>query len=505
MAYSQQSPNTGTPTNDSGGLNAQIEQRKIWKRGVDIYEQSSDFFAPMEGGNKRSVIVTETDTSKGKGQKIKFTNMSGFYREGKRREELFEASTDFEEIYLNEYEMDVDYLRHAVRVSDRMEEFMGMRGEIKTGLPTELGKWLGRMKTEFMFMQFLNENNTAVNADQDASDSYIFAGEKGGLDSLVSSDVLQWDEVVSMGNRMKRAGGQPALVGKSGQNQIYRNCVVATNDALYSFETDTTYKNYLKDTNSEAQAKMLFDGGYVDIRGNIVKEYVPIDHDGYGAVASPLNPKAYLGSAIPSGNDAIVDILGGGDSTGADLTNRMYFKYFPRYAFPFLDGTTLAVSGDHYALIVNPADGTSEANKWGLVKYNVNNGNKLTITERLSGAAETGTLKNTVGTATFGAGEWIADKATDEYKLGALVLPCNSSGVPFGYSLMLGANAAYRGYGKWRNERTEEIHNGGFVKDIFVTSVFGQRPRLDRKLRMPSVTVLTHALEYSGVPLPVVS
>ena len=50
-----------------------------------------------------------------------------------------------------------------------------------------------------------------------------------------------------------------------------------------------------------------------------------------------------------------------------------------------------------------------------------------------------------------------------------------------------------------------QIHEGGFVKDMFVTSVFGQTPRTDRLGRAPAVLKMKHALAYAGVPTPIVS
>jgi len=92
-----------------------------------------------------------------------------------------------------------------------------------------------------------------------------------------------------------------------------------------------------------------------------------------------------------------------------------------------------------------------------------------------------------------------------------LILPCNAKGQVFGDSLMLYANAALRGYGKYRNERSVEQKEGGdegtmaFIRRIFVTSVFGQCPTKDRQLRCPSVLRLRHAIQYAGVPLPIVT
>ena len=69
---------------------------------------------------------------------------------------------------------------------------------------------------------------------------------------------------------------------------------------------------------------------------------------------------------------------------------------------------------------------------------------------------------------------------------------------------MLGCGAAVRGYGKYRNKRTQQEHEGGFITDRFITSVFGQAPRQDRLGRVPAVTRLRVAVRLPGVPLPVV-
>ena len=129
--------------------------RELWRKGVEVFEQTTDFFAPMEGG-ANAIIETITDTSKGRGQKITFTQMAGLYMEPKLGDELFEDGDDFEEIKIHTYSLNVDYLRHGVRYTERSEEFMGMRGEIAVGIPEQLGKWMGRQKSEKMFMMFLH-------------------------------------------------------------------------------------------------------------------------------------------------------------------------------------------------------------------------------------------------------------------------------------------------------------------------------------------------------------
>lgn len=489
-----QSPNTG----DTLATMSPGAVRKLWQKGVDIFEQSSDFFTEMEGPSKRSVIQTKTDTSKGKGQKITFTVLSGFYSEGKTGEQLFETQDDFEEALISDYEMEVDFLRNATRWTERTEEYMGMRGELVGGLPEELGKWLGRMKTERLFMMFNHKGATG---------NYIFANGKASADALVAADVLDYDEIVAMNTQMKRLGGKPAIAGKMKNGMpIFRQCVVATTDALYSLELDSNYKQILREAGNRGEGNYIFQGGYTDVRGNIIKEYNPIDHDGEGAIGSPLNPKAELGEAITAANTAPT-IKGGGNATAAAKTKVKYFKWFPNYAYTFQPDDILSVASSpdpFYILIVNPPDGSANANKIGMYECTINNGNTLTVTKRLRAAAASGTAAvTTIGDVTWDTGVW-SGFHTDSHPAGATILLCNKKGQPIGRTLMLGAAAAMRGYGKYRNRRSEEKHEGGFVKDVFITSVFGQEPRQDRRGRCPGFMHLTHAVQYAGLPVPTV-
>lgn len=469
-------------------------QRKLWKRGAEIYEQTHDFFQQMEGPmRRRSIIATETDTSKGKGQKITFTNLSGFYGEGKSGEGLFETKDDFESLLINDYELVVDYLRNATRWSARSEEFMGMRGELAMHIPSQLGEWMGRMKSERMFMMFNKKG---------ANGNYVYANGKGNSDELVSADTLNYDEIVVLNTQMKRMGGKPAHLGKTRNGRpLFRQCVVTTSDALFSLELDPSYKQIMRDAGARGDANYIFDGGYTDVRGNVLKEYVPIDHDGDGPIGSPINPKAELGEEIAANNNAPT-IKGGGNENAAAKAGIRYFKWFPRYAYEFQPEDKYDISKDDahfYVLIVNPPGGAN-GNKIGMYRCTVNDGNKLTVDQRLR-SADSGSAKKTVGDVTWNTGAW-SGLHTDSHPVGSTIVLCNKKGVPLGHSLMLGAGAAVRGYGRDRNHRTSEKHNGEFIMETYIRSVFGQEPRRDRRGRCPGFVHLTHAIQYAGLPIP---
>lgn len=479
------SPNTG----DSLSAAAPNAVRKVWQRGVDIFEQSEDFFRPFEGKSRMSLIQSRTETSKGRGQEIEFTVMAGLYGEPHMGDELFDDGTDFETINMDSNSLVVDYLRHAVRYTERMEEKMGMRGEIAVGLPEELGKWLGRQKTEKLFMMYLHRGT---------ADNTKYAGGRGGVDSLTETDVLDYDEIITLTPQLKRLGGMPAFVGRDmAGNNIHKYCVVATTDALFSLELDPTYKQKLMDSDSRGAGNYIFKGGYHNLRGQIIKEYCPIDHDGWGPIGSPLNPKAELGTAVTAGTTTF-DVKGGGTAVAAAMTAVFFFKWFPKYDYKFLPGDTLDTSGDpsFYIAIINPDDGTATANKFGFYKISANDGHKLTVEERLGAGADSGIRSAQVGNVA-----WDAAVNTDAHPIGSTILLCNANGVTRGRTLMLGQRSARRGYGKWRNRRTEEEHEGGFVRDIFMTSVFGQEPVLDARSRAVGYKVLESALQIAGVPL----
>ena len=481
---------------DSGAV------RELWSKGVEVYEQTTDFFSPMEGGND-AVIQTINDTSKGRGQKITFTQMAGLYNEPKHGDELFNDGDSFESIKLHTSDLMVDYLRHGVRYTERAEEFMGMRGEIAIGIPRELGKWMGRQKSEKLFMMFLHKGG---------AENHIYAGNKASMADLVSADTLDWDTVVAANTQLSRLNGMPAKVGtdKNG-NPINRYVVVATTDSLFSLEQDGDFKDAQENAGPDGYDNLMFRGGYSDIRGNIIKKYNPIDHDGFGAIASPLNPKAILGRGTANGFTAVTGgtalrIYGGGSTAAADLTEKAYFKYFPLYAFKFLATETLVLanslygSGNFYVAVFNHPNAPTDAGKFGLYVVSANSGNLLTVADKFQAADAA------PGAAWAGSPAWDAALHTNTHDAGyASVYLVNASGVPLGHTLFLGKQAARRGYGKHRNMRSADEHEGGFVKDVFVTSVFGQEPCEDAAGRRPGYLVITHAVQYAGVPFPTVS
>ena len=485
---------TATNTGSSLSTMAPNSVRQLWHKGVLVGEQTADFFASLEGMRKDSPIRAVTDTAKGAGQKITFTTRSGYYGRGKQGDAMFTALSDFEKTKLSDFELKVDWLRHATSMNERAEEVMGLRDEIASGDNVELGKWLGRKKSDQMFglFQLLLP-----------SDNVLVASAKT-LNTLGSADTLDWSEIVRMGTTLQPLGGRPANILRKGvqADPVHSNIVIGTVPALSSLKLDSSYLTLRAQAEVRGGENTIFGGGYCNVDGHVIREYNALDHDGVGAVGSFMNPRAFLGVPITAGNTA-VDITGGGaDNTTNAETGVDFFQYFSGFAYPFLQNVTGTAydpgSTTRYVIIYNKTG--ANAGKWGFYSYTTgNNGQKITMVNRLRATASDAAV------STLGGVTWDAAVHTDAHPTGSIVIQANAKGVPIGSTLMLGASAAVRGYGKYRGQNMLQKQEGGFITERYIVSVFGQALYKDRAGRVPSVIRLDHAVSYPDLKLPTVS
>lgn len=505
-AFSIDSPNTGTT------ISAQITSAQLWSKAVQVHEQNNDYWLPFEGSEgSDNVITAVTDTAAGAGQKITFRKMAGLYAEPHEGDEQFDDDTDFEALKFGQHSLTVDWLRHAVRYTERAEDLVGIRGEISSNVPEQLGSWLGRIRTERLDMRAIL---SSPSANRLVANGHTF-------DTLVSADSLNWNQIVALGAQMQRLNGKPAMMATRNGQQIPRYLISATKDALYSLETDSTYQSILQYAGERGGGNDLFSGEYSDVRGHIIRPRRVVLHDGNGPLGSPLNPIMKLAVARLEAATTLT-LLG-----HASNTTIKYTKWFPGYAYRLrvgevVDPTSLTTTvdsasvslnhpcggvGTYYALVVNPPDAAVDPGKVGMISYTAsqNDGNKITFTSRLSDGIDAPTGRHTtVGAVTYNSG-WPVGTWTDNFAVGALVIPCNSKGQAWGISIFSGANAFLRGYGKYRRRRDERVVEPGFSRDVFMTSVFGQDIVKDAAGNAPGFSLLIHAIKYAGVPLPTVT
>jgi len=472
--------------NNATAIANQITAPTLWQKAVDMYEENSDFWQTYEGSGESNVILTNNDLNAGDGTTMKIRVESGYYNEPHYADETFDDEADFEEDLFANYELTLDVIRHGSSGSERAEEKMGLRGAIGRQ-SKKLGNWMGRIKTENLDMMFVNKV---------LSTNKIRPNGKT-LDTIATADGLSLNFVSTAAGLLRRLGGQRAKTGTMANGAPSRKLVlVACSDACAVLRQDTAWQTIVSNASDRGKSNSLFKGVIDELDGIAVVEREVIDHDGEGAIGSPMNPRALLGNAIASGSGAL-NITGGGNATSAAKTQKLYYKYFPNYLYKFSDGTLVTANGlSNYCIIVNPPNAATDPNKYGMYKYTTgNDGNKIAVTQRLAGAIA-GIAHTTVGTVV-----WDATKHTDVHPAGALVLPCNAKGEPLGYSFLLGAAAALRGYGKFRNRLDTEMTEGNYWTKKFIRTYMGQKIREDRLGRQPGLVVLEHALHYKDLPL----
>jgi hypothetical protein len=485
MAYDQVSPNTATTLGTTPLGNA-ANIRQLWRKGAMLAEQNEDFFMEMESRSETGHIWSQTDLSKGQGSIMNFTTQSGFYGKGKRGDALFENSGDFETIRQGNFKLKIDFIRNAVRTNKRMEEILGMKGDIESGVNVELGKWLGREKTKEVFALFFHKLPEA---------NVVFAGGKT-LDTLKSADIFRWQEAVTAGHTLLPLGGLPANIAKRGsKSPIYSQSFISSTTALMGFKLDSGWQTVLQNGDKRGAGNTIFAGGYPSIDGHTIVPYNPIIHDGVGPMGSFINPQAFLGNAALTAGTTARVVYGGGNAD--DHAEADFFQYFAGAPYSFVDtgAITPEAALTKYFVIYNLTG--ADAGKWGMYGYTGgNDGNKITSTIHL-GATVAGVQNTTVGGVVYDAA-----LNTTAHPLGSMIIPVNSFAVPIGDTIVMARSAILRGYGSLRADHTVERLNGKFVTDRYITSIFGQSFKVDRKDRVTSALRIRHAISYPGIKLP---
>lgn len=497
MAWNLGTNNTGDALNalDPNSL------RILWQKTIDVFEQTEDFFSTFEGEDRTAPIWVKSDTTKGAGLKLRVTVRSGYYGVGKSGDNQFTQPTDFEVDNISSFELDVDYLRNATSITRRTDEFMGMQGELASGQVEELGKWMGREKTARMMMMF-----RLTGGPQNT----LLSGAVLTEDNIKSANGLTLNDIYYMGQALKPLGGQPCKTATIRGAEVLKYCVVGVTPGLFSLKQDPGYQLMLQQAmpREKYEENPLYTGGYAEIDGHSIREYNPIDHDGNGPVGSAFNAKAFLGTAITAGTTAFA-VTGGGLAVGAPDTVHQYFRFFSNYAFQFLPNNIYTPgTSTKYFLIVNPSNAPVDPGKIGMYAYTTgNNGNQITITQRLSPVQNGPVSLATVGNVTWNTGVWAANGGlhTQTHPQGATIVQCNANGVPIGRTMMMGAGAALRGYGMYRNNRTQWVVDGEHQTNKYITTVFGQTLRKNNRGVYPGYVQMVHALSYPELQLPIVT
>lgn len=359
---------------------------------------------------------------------------------------------------------------------------------------------LGIKKTDDMLME-LRARATARNT--------VYAGNKASVAALRTADTFSTATVTRVGSVLTSLSAKPITIGRSaGGNPIRKFMLLNTQFGLESFLNSTSYLDYIANADDRGALNALFTGNVLPWKGHGIYQWDVEDPEDIAPAGCPLLPRAFLGTAITAGTTA-VDITGGGSAAAAANTSVLFYGYFNNAQYTGCEGVKITANTTtvRYVAIKHLTGATPGAIMY--ASFKVNNGNKLTMFQRLGGTAA-GDQVTTLGSITWGTGTYgtnniaLATSAPE----GSLVVEVNEYGVPIADGLGLGEMAGVLGHGTLdgRNAmgaRTEYHAPHGSEHAIGIETVFGSRAfeRLDGQ--PGGYVLIRQAVPLEGFPVVV--
>ncbi|MDR3228654.1 MAG: hypothetical protein LBT53_04490 [Puniceicoccales bacterium] len=416
---------------------------KIWNHAAAIENFLTNCLSQYAKASEDAPYVLSTELSKGAGttsidrvaiqtEKIGGTGLSD---NGASPDDF-----NFLDFYANQTQ--IGRFEDIITYDIETGEVIGLRDILGSNQKKALLNISARRKEQEMAQRILRDPIIGEN-------NYRYPNGKMNKDQLTSSDALSWEFVTRVTGEFNSNGGRGAKLIK-GTNLAALEYLVSDLQ-LSDLRNDIGYQTALKHAQPRSRQNPFFTGEVQDVEGNIITPFRFNTHENYAPIGNPFDQRALLGVGITPGDTAFF-VRGGGNPKAAGISKVQYFRYFDNFAYLFFgrDGAQQQVvtdTSEHYIAVVAPQ---SAGGKIGIFAYVVNDGEKLTITKRLS--ATSGTINSTVvGDMVYGSGPWTADVVGDTFPPGSMIYQVNSKGQPFQRTPVFGANAVRSKTGMWNN------------------------------------------------------
>lgn len=364
----------------------------------------------------------------------------------------------------------------------------------------KLSEWHSRYQADCMEASML-ANKHALNT--------LYCGRKTSVDALTSADTFVADDVRRAKDMLQALGSFPFNMAKKGQQKIDLYYAQLNNKLLDDMERSSEWQALLQNSDLRGAENSLYTGFLPTWSGNALNRWEVTNDDAYGPQGAFCAPVAYLGETVLQLPATGYEMKGGRTAAGAALTTPLYFQYFPAAAFTGYHGSIIAAdTGTEYYALIKHISGAS-AGKFTMVAYQVNSGNRLTLTKVLrSTNATSGKIDaTTVGSAVWGSGVYTSTYFADaDAPVGSPVYPCNAKGQPFVYGYVLGGEALACGYGRGSSglamggRTTSENQNHGLETEIGMELCWGVKPTTNADGTVCNYAVIAGAWNPDGLP-----
>jgi N4-gp56 family major capsid protein len=454
---------------------------KLYSKAFEVSGNTADDLSAMEGAPGSTMPVWVRNELKAlSGDTIKFTSLGDPSGPGVRGEGELTGNTSTPRI--GGWSLSVDFWRDAVEFTKKEISFLAAGGKLEYEVRKLLGKKFGRQKQADMLMALRNQANGNV----------YRAGNRASRNAILATDKYSTSIVTQAQARARGIGAQPVGITKSKSgSELQRYIAFCTQDAMSEIRNSSTFITAMQTASARSDDNPQFSGRLVDWNGVALFEHTVVSPDSDDWKGSPLAPYAVLGVEITAASTAF-DI-----KVSSTNTKNLYFGFFEGYDWKWTETQTAAPDSTVYYAWIIPQDGAN-VGKAMFVSYvgTGNNGNKITITERL-GSSAAGAQVTTLGTIA-----WASGTRCESAPVGSVIIPANSIGTPIGHSLTLGAGSGIRAYGAIEMQKIEQKRDYEFVTGFGYEGIFGQSATKDTQGLTRNYVLVQHALERAGVTIP---
>ena len=485
-----------TQAEGSGNVFSDVStaRAKIWKETFKHFGNTTDVTSALEGAEGSGAAIATRHDLKGKrGSIIEFIASSDLGAFGKLGEQ--ELKGNEEQLKFSGTTVTLDFKRHATALTHSLRKKMAGGHTLESLSSEVLGRHFGQWRQRDALRKLIDNAGTGAHAAS-LPDHVTFGGDATSVNTLVSADTFDVDQVTDLVTQAAWLGVEPARItkgGKSSAEDTYHHVLLADNQQLRPLYKSTAYQTLAREADVRGNSNSVFNGSFKDIDGTKILNFRGVYGDQNGPIGSPLTPVMRLGTAIADTGSGASTLTG---SAATAVTDPNYFLDFPGFDYQYVDEQTAAPdSATYYALAVTPAGG------FAFFKYvgTLNIGYKMIIP-----SANWATNTPLTDSSVDGNAGAFSGKLVTALPVGTLIFPANINGVPYAYSLLLGSDALVRGYGE-DMKMTDDMEDYGFRKGIGYQAMYGDNVWTDRNSRVRNYILGAHAYNPIGKNCPAVT
>lgn len=481
------SPTTATST-FSDVANARA---KVWKETFKKFASTADVLSALEGPEGSGASIAVRNDIKGRrGDRIEFTASSELGAFGVLGEGMLKGNE--ESLAFSGTTCTLEFKRHATALTQSLKKKMAGGHTLESLAAEVLGNHFGQWKQRDALRRLIDgvkgagASATAITAALPSGG--VIANNKADIDELLTTDTLGASDLVDLTTHASWLGVDPARITRNGypsSQDTYHHCLLADNQLLRPLFKSGQFQSTLQQAELRGATNPLFTGDLKEFDGTKILNMRAAYGDLKGPIGSPLTPAARLKASTSTivAGEFLTAAQGSGSDTSNATTDPKFFIDFPGYDYNYTEEQSTSVDGNvYYVAIFNP------------------DGGKLVVSYDADAANQTGNTGTAIEVVEVNPSSAHSQFDATSIQEGAMAFPCTSKGVPYAYSILMGADSLIRAYGE-DMRMTDDSDDYGFRKGIGYQAMFGDAVWKDRNNRVRNYVLAVHAYNPIGVKL----